>query len=275
MVEYGTYATLAQAKAQYGITATTDDAVLLALLESVSRGIDKHCGRKFYPLTETRYFNSGALDFEDTLRLWVDDLLAVTTLKFDRDGDGAYADTLASSDYVLWPYQGYPKRAVELDENGAYSLWPDGKKAIEIAGVWGYGNEQRAAPYDSAGATGTVATAAATTMTVSNSVPFSAGQTILIETELMYVTAVAVNTLTVVRGVNGTMSAAHAAAAISITAYPQPIVLACLMQVGRLYRRRDSNFATAISNPITGSYDMYKGLDPDVQQALSGYRRWA
>jgi hypothetical protein len=112
-------------------------------------------------------------------------------------------------------------------------------------------------------------------MAASNSVPFSAGQTILIETELMYVTAVAVNTLTVVRGVNGTMSAAHAAAAISITAYPQPIVLACLMQVGRLYRRRDSNFATAISNPITGSYDMYKGLDPDVQQALSGYRRWA
>jgi hypothetical protein len=110
---------------------------------------------------------------------------------------------------------------------------------------------------------------------VSNGANLSAGQTIKIENELMYLTSVIVNTLTVVRGVNGTTAAAHAAAAISITAYPQPIVLACLMQVGRLYRRRDSNFATAISNPITGSYDLYKGLDPDVQQALSGYMRWA
>jgi hypothetical protein len=275
MAEYGTYASLAQAKAQYSITASTDDAVLLQLLEAVSRGIDKHCGRKFYPNTETRYYNDGALDFADTQRLWVDDLLSVISVKFDNDRDGVYENTLAATDYLLWPYNAYPKRAVELDENGTYSLWPDGRKAIEIAGVWGYGDELRAAPYDNASATGTVADTTTTSMVVSNGANLSAGQTIKIENELMYLTSVIVNTLTVVRGVNGTTAAAHAAAAISITAYPQPIVLACLMQVGRLYRRRDSSFATAISNPITGSYDLYKGLDPDVQQALSGYMRWA
>lgn len=275
MAEYGTYASLAQAKAQYNITVATDDAVLLQLLEAVSRGIDKHCGRKFYPLTETRYYNDEAVDFEDDVRLWVDDLLSVTSVKFDSNTDGTYENTLASSDYVLWPYNAYPKRAIDLDENGTYSRWPDGRKAIEIAGVWGYGDEQRAAPYDSAGATGTVATTTGTTVTASNGVNISAGQLILLGTELMYVTAVQVNNLTVVRGVNGTTAAIQAAAAISIAAYPQEIALACLMQVGRLYRRRDSNYATAISNPITGTVDLYKGLDPDVQQALSGYKRWA
>lgn len=117
---------------------TTDDAVLEAVVESVSRAIDDFCGRRFYAATQTRYYTakSGRL-------LLVDDLLSVSTLKTDADGDGAYETTWATTDYHLAPYNAQlesvpkPYWCIEVSQNGDY-WFPCGPRRIEIVGSWGF-----------------------------------------------------------------------------------------------------------------------------------------
>jgi len=135
------YATLAEARAEVGITGvsdTSDDAVLEALVESVSRAIDDFCGRRFYAATQTRYYSATS-----GRRLLVDDLLSVTTLKTDDDGDGAYETTWATTDYHLAPYNAQlesvpePYWRIEVSEGGDYSF-PCGPRRVQIVGSWGF-----------------------------------------------------------------------------------------------------------------------------------------
>ena len=93
------YATRDDVKAQAGISDTTDDAVLDRIIEAVSREIDGYCGRWFYPIVQTRYYRGLAAS-----RVLVDDLLSVTTLKADDDGDRTYGTTWATTDYDLLPF---------------------------------------------------------------------------------------------------------------------------------------------------------------------------
>ena len=136
------YATLAGLRARLGITGvsdTADDAVLEAVVESVSRAIDDFCGRRFYAATQTRYFTALRAD-----RLLVDDLLSVTTLKTDDDGDGTYETTWTAADYYLAPYNAQlesvprPYWRIEVSEGGDYTFPCDVRRGVEIAGSWGF-----------------------------------------------------------------------------------------------------------------------------------------
>lgn len=135
------YATLAEARTEVGITGvsdTSDDAVLEAIVESVSRAIDDFCGRRFYAATQTRYYSAGRGD-----RLTVDDLLSVTTLKTDDDGDGEYETTWATTDYHLAPYNAQlesvpePYWRIEASEYGDYTF-PCGPRRVQVVGSWGF-----------------------------------------------------------------------------------------------------------------------------------------
>lgn len=273
MADYGTYASLTDLKALLKITDTTDDAELLRHLVVASRAIDRHCNRWFYVKTDTRYpvamggrrLNLGA------------DLLAVTTLKMDVDLDATYENTLATTDYALFPYADneYPKLQVEIDQRqGNYFYWPRGLKSVQVVGTWGYGDGVRAAPFDPTGATATVATASGTTLTVSTVTPFEVGQTILAGSEQMYVTALGTLQLTVVRGVNGTTAAIQAAAAVSIAAYPAPVVEACMIEAARLWKRKDSAFSYVYGDNSLGVVQAGRGLDKDAAELLQPYIRW-
>ena len=113
-----------------------------------------------------------------------------------------------------------------------------------------------------------------TTLTVTDGSKFAVGQTILIGSEQLYITAISTNDLTVVRGVNGTTPASHAHNSdISIYRYSRPVVEACLMQTFRLWKRKDSGFASTVGLPQTGVFGVFRGLDPDVKQLLSAYRK--
>ncbi len=134
------YATLAEARAELGISDvsdTTDDAVLEAVVESVSRAIDDFCGRRFYAATQTRYFTALRAD-----RLLVDDLLSVTTLK--TDDDGTYETTWTAADYYLAPYNAQlesvpePYWRIEVSEGGDYDFPVGTRRGVEIAGSWGF-----------------------------------------------------------------------------------------------------------------------------------------
>lgn len=135
------YTTLAAIRARLGITDaedTSEDAVLEALVESVSRAIDDYCQRRFYAATQTRYFTATRPH-----ALLVDDLLSITTLKTDEDGDGTFETTWAATDYQLAPYNAQlesvpqPYWRIEVTDQGDYSF-PCTRRGVEIAGSWGF-----------------------------------------------------------------------------------------------------------------------------------------
>lgn len=130
------YATRAQLKERLGITDAANDAALDEVLEGVSRAIDDYCGRRFYAATETRYYTAVEANL-----LTVDDLLTLTTLKTDGDGDRVYEDTWATTDYDLEPYnaslEGRPYWRIRTTPNGKLSF-PKVRKGVEIVGSWGY-----------------------------------------------------------------------------------------------------------------------------------------
>ena len=113
-----------------------DDNMLERAVEAISRAIDLITWRRFYAATETRYYKAERRDV-----LTVDDLLSVTTLKTDMDGDRTYEDTWTTSDYDLMPFNAtldsVPYQSLEITPNGDYSF-PTIAKGVELKGSFGY-----------------------------------------------------------------------------------------------------------------------------------------
>jgi hypothetical protein len=113
-----------------------NDTELENCIEAASRAIDSYCKRRIYAAAETRYYSPRLPDW-----LEVDDLLTVTTLKTDEDGDRTYETTWAVTDYDLMPtnaaLRGRPYTMIQTTPNGNYSF-PVGVKSVQIAGSFGY-----------------------------------------------------------------------------------------------------------------------------------------
>lgn len=146
----GDYCTAAEIKAQLpesGLTSTTDtayDAMLVTYITTASRLIDREVGRWpkfFYPSTDTvtRYY-----DGDGTADLWTDEFISVSSIGISEEGGLETSDytTLSSSDYILWPYNtstSKPYYRIIIDTlNGNYLDWPDYRKSVKVAGVFGY-----------------------------------------------------------------------------------------------------------------------------------------
>lgn len=134
------YCSVAELKARLwptGITDTSDDAVFDQVITAVSRQIDEFCHRRFFAVTETRYFKPEWADL-----LFVHDLLSVTTLKTDDDGDRTYEHTWATTDYDLGPdnaaLDGKPYTRIDTTPSGNHTFPVGVRKGVEIAGAWGY-----------------------------------------------------------------------------------------------------------------------------------------
>ena len=120
-----------------------DDDNLNLVITATSRAIDHICRRRFYAATEPRYYTPDEVD-----RLNVDDLLSVTDLKTDEDGDRTYEVTWVTTDYDLMPYNavlnGEPYTWLELAPEGDYSF-PLIRKGVELKGSFGYSSTTPAA----------------------------------------------------------------------------------------------------------------------------------
>lgn len=196
--------------------------------------------------------------------------------------DGTFENSYTvNRDYEMYPLNKYPKEIIELSTRStrAYSSFSDGnKKAIEITGVFGYGDGQSAAPYLSSGAvvnTGGITNSALThALATGKGALLAIGQTVRIGTEQLYITGISTDTLTFERGMNGTVAVAHTAAdVIYICLYPEPIKLACLIQAMRWWKRKDSAFQDMVGSAETGTLIYSKPLDADVKMLLSSYKR--
>ena len=212
------YQNSAAVKTALGISGTTQDANVLEILKVVSREIDTFCRRFFYSKSATLTMDGTA---EDTLL--IPDLLSLTGVAVDDDADDVFDDeTWAATDWLLSPYDYFPKTMLKAHPGGDYGL-AEGVARYQLTGVWGYGDGEGADPWETTSVTATVATAAGTTLTLSAEGVIEAGQTIQVGTEQMFVTAATSDDsceATVVRGVNGTTAAAHTAAAIATAKYP-------------------------------------------------------
>ena len=231
------YVTLAEYNRFAKNSADSDrDIVLEDLIEEVSRFIDDETWRTFYPRVETRYHDTP----ESGRELWLDDdLLEITTL---TNGDDS---TLSDSDYNLMPINNSPRYAIKLMEASTeiWDLDPAGNSegVIDVLGVWGYHPNYALRAW----ATGSTVSddsnvgVADTTIASASGTLFEAGHIIKIDSEMLRVTSISTNALTVVRGENGSTAAAHDdGSTIYIWTPHPPVVTACKQIVQNEYKRR-------------------------------------
>ena len=139
------YLTAAEASAYVQRQFADSTGILDDVVTAASRTIDRYCGRHFYTVTATRYF-----EVEELCELDLgpyNDLVSVTTLKTDNDGDGVYETTWTTDQYLLCPKgatarapQAQPYTEIEL-LNGLtfpYGVTTGREALIEIAGSWGW-----------------------------------------------------------------------------------------------------------------------------------------
>ena len=109
-------------------------------LPAASRGLDEACGRRFYldtDATSVRYY-SPALNGV----LWVDDLVDVTSIAVDTNGDGTFGTTWTeNSDFVLAPLNapedGWPWTRIERHPlSGSY--FPSYPRSVKVTGQFGW-----------------------------------------------------------------------------------------------------------------------------------------
>lgn len=130
------YATLAEIKAELTIPDAIDDSVLEQCVETASRAIDDTTGRVFYQASETRYYTA-----ECGNALFVDDLVAVTTLATDLSGDRSYGEIWSTSDYDLEPdnaaLRGKPYLWIRPAPLSA-RWFPTYRKGVKLVGTFGW-----------------------------------------------------------------------------------------------------------------------------------------
>ena len=247
---------------------TSDAAQLLVLLERASQMVNTFVGNQsFGPTTQTRSYDvgTGPLVFDDRpffpnvsanggiettrsrhavlpLDRW---LLSATTVTSYSGTDRTTSETLTeglSNDYLLDPYQGtqndlgsrYWRLKLTTETTKAFNA---GQQTLTIAGVWGW--TQDTAP-DTTTLSAAITSTTATTVAVTSAAVFSPGNTLIVDSEQMYVRSISTNDLTVIRGVNGTTAATHSdASTVERYEYPSDVVSVCSDVARVLYRDRD------------------------------------
>jgi hypothetical protein len=134
------YASLNEVKAALRITDAVDDSLLNMAVESASRLVDGHAGRRFWNAgTATKYFVA-----QDDYVCEVDDISSSTiVLQTSSGADGIFDTTWDIDDYQLEPLNGeldgiaWPYTSIRAI--GDY-LWPisGGEALVKVTGVFGW-----------------------------------------------------------------------------------------------------------------------------------------
>ena len=268
------------------ITEWTEDATTVRLLlESVSERINHFVGGRYFGAVTATYsydIGLGALRsnaIESTgneierpdywankasgagripLSNWL--ISATTVTAYDdtaRTGSNVLTEG-TSNDYLLEPYNRAPKNLIKLSEDTTKSFH-GGQQTLTILGKWGW-QDSRSSQLSTVDAIGSTSS---TSVSVSSGATTYAGHTILVDTEQMYVESVSSNTLTVVRGVNGTTAATHSGgAAYYKYIYPSDVVDATLAIARNRWRSRDAGTAQIIGS---GDMQMTRPMESERQ----------
>lgn len=143
------YATLSDVKAAARITDAIDDSLLEIAIESASREIDSYCERVFYQTGSTAVPAVRVYVPEDLFVVETDDIVSVTTLRSDSNGDGTFDQTWAVSDYQLEPLNGIaggittPYTRIRAVGTYVFPTYEPrnvdaGQASVQVTGVFGF-----------------------------------------------------------------------------------------------------------------------------------------
>ena len=132
------YTTLANLKSYAGITGTTDDALLLSLINRAKSAIDGYCGRTFESDTDAIHKFTVGEDTDDDMLYLDDDLCQITSIITDADASSPV--TLTTTDYVTHPRNRTPYHAIELLESSDHDWTYTTNRAngVTVTGRWAW-----------------------------------------------------------------------------------------------------------------------------------------
>ncbi len=258
-------------------TSTAEHVELDAVLEGVSREIDRHISAQFYPSSGTRYITPRRCDL-----LELDyPLLAVDSITLDTDGDASYESTLDATSYYTLPDNAtansprQPFWALELRaRSNATSVFPVGvRRGVKVTGTWGWYDERT----ETTAKPTTGISAAATVWDMAGASNLHPGQTVRVDSEQVFVvsnalsgsaTAATSGQITVQRAQNGTTGATHSSLS-TMSVYTYPIVeRAALYQAQLDYRVQDAPLG-GVAGDLSGTQIRAPGgLHPFTRRLL-------
>lgn len=230
-----------------GGTSISEDK-LMSNLRTVSRRVDALFNSRrplFLPYKETRKFALSAQRVNSALGTFQLDgyLLALTTLTV---AGNAVTDVEAYPDSTMPPFN-----LLRLTDccTGWYGFCAacNTPQQVAVDGIWGFSTDYANAWLAVDALAAAITTTTATTFTVASASgddaygqPYriSAGHLVKVDDEYMEVVSVSSNTVTVVRGANGTTAAAHLISAVVYRwEVEEPVKRAVARQAGLLYAR--------------------------------------
>jgi hypothetical protein len=178
------YTTREVVKRALGITGADRDTLVDETIEAVSGDIVNAHHRRYIPKTETRKYAWPQPGASQKFILYLDeDLLSVSSLT----KDGSDVTAIASGDFSLEPTNlGPPYSRIELDLSGTafFSAKDTPQDAIRVTGSWAFSNDTKAAgTVDDSGGINTTDT----TLEISDASKVDVGDTLLVETEQLFV----------------------------------------------------------------------------------------
>lgn len=180
---------LAVKRAAASINGDDKNATLDRLIEAASRRIDLETRRRFLPITQTLLYRWTQPQGGRSYILWLDeDLLTVSALL--TKAQDSSPTTISASDFFLEPVNlGPPYNRIEIDlsSSSSFESGDTPQRSISVAGSWGYGNATRLA---GTVASGLSSSSSATSMVVSDSSLIDVGDTLLIESEQLFMSNV-------------------------------------------------------------------------------------
>ena len=258
------------------------DERLLGMLETASRWIDGYCDRHFFTMRGERRF-----DGTGRVSLAVSDLVSAAEVRVRQGATGRWIGW-SSGDWLAYPLNAAPTEPdgrpyTRIMATAGGRRFPLSRGGVVVAGRWGYGDVREDTGLQVSGASAAAEDAKITVAAAGSgpAVSLSAGHTVRVSEEQMYVTnAVAgqkATTLAVQRGVNGTKPAAHAiGSGVSVYRYPPAVTEACLLQAAVWWRERFSApfRPDASYGRSTGEIGTDVGnISPAVRTLLGPYRR--
>ena len=178
------YTTREVVKRALGITGADRDSLVDEVNEAASGDVDNLTNRRFIPITATRNYPWSQPGASQKFVLYLDeDLLSVSALT--KAGDDA--TVINASDFFLEPANlGPPYHRIEIDlaSTAFFASKDTPQRAIRVTGSWAFGNATIAAGTieDSSGISDSD-----TTMEIADASKIDVGDTLLIETEQLFV----------------------------------------------------------------------------------------
>lgn len=268
------YANLAQVKATMQSDATIDDALLLRYIRTASRRVDNLLSARrsrpyFEPYNEERQYRIDTRRINSTYNTFDmrENLLSFSVVAIDG--------MAVTSSTVQYPPLVTPFRQLRLTNfsRSWYTYNSDFPPFfVSITGVWGYNDDYDNAWLATSTLNGNITDSANTIdVAVGDGTSFSPGMLLQINLEYMRVTAIALDELTVERGVNGSTASAHANGdAVNVWQATDDIVNMVARQAGALYARRGKYEVVDVAGAGIAQYP--QDLLQELQAVVTEYQ---